>query len=40
VHSAKAPADLDDLRRRVEDELTADRWGTTFTLVQTWAVVD
>jgi SAM-dependent methyltransferase len=40
LHALTGPAELDELRRRVEDELgTADRWGTTFTLVQTWAAV-
>lgn len=31
-------AELDSLRRRAEEELASpDRWGTTFTLVQSWA---
>jgi hypothetical protein len=32
--------ELDDLRRHAEEEIASpDRWGTTFTLIQTWARV-
>jgi hypothetical protein len=32
--------ELESLRRHAEDELASpDRWGTTFTLIQTWAKV-
>jgi SAM-dependent methyltransferase len=35
-----APAELEELRRLAEAEIAhPDRWGTTFTLIQTWAKV-
>jgi hypothetical protein len=34
------PAELDNLRSHAEEEIaTPGRWGTTFTLIQTWATV-